>query len=129
MSDLAEYDFFATQFANSLLKATENGDTNWFGRLTRYHQNQEFQLINFFGTNYTEDDLIKALRNNSIIIKTFDVSGINYTPDLNDPFYATVSADVHIDANIDGIDQSGDFTITHKIKQAWQTYESELLPV
>jgi hypothetical protein len=126
MADLAEFDTFATQFGKSLIKEADTGDSNWFGRLVRFYQGNEFQLINFFGTNYSESEFRQALENNSIVVKMFDVSNINYVSDPNDALYATVTADVHIEATIDSEEKAGDFTVTHKIKQTWQTYETEL---
>ncbi len=129
MSDLAEFDTFATQFANSLIKEGETGDNNWFGRLVRFHQGSQFEFKNFFGSNYSESDLRAALESDEVFVKVFDVSNINYVTDPIDPFYATVTADVHIEATINSVDNSGDFTIIHKIRQTWQTYETELLPL
>jgi hypothetical protein len=124
MSDLAEYDYFATQFGNSLKQEGTTGNGNWFGRLVKFHQNNEFQLINFFGTNYTESEFRDALANDTVVVKDFSVSNINYTADVNNPLYATVTADVHIEATIGLEEKQGDFTITHNLKQTWQTYET-----
>ncbi|HEY0428028.1 MAG TPA: hypothetical protein VGC76_09635 [Pyrinomonadaceae bacterium] len=129
MSDLAEFDTFATQFGNSLLKEGETGDSNWFGRLVRFYQGSQFRFINFFGTNYTESEFREALETDAIIVKAFDVSNISYVVNPSDPLYADVTADVHVEAIIDGEEKINDFTITHKIKQTWQTYETELLPL
>lgn len=126
MSDLADYDNFATQFAKSLVKEATTGNGNWFGRLVKYNQKTEFQLINFFGTNYTETEFRAALADDTIVITVFDVSNISYSVDSNDSNYATVTADVHIEAVIGGIDNVGDFTITHNIRKTWQSYETTL---
>ncbi|MGC2234581.1 MAG: hypothetical protein WA584_00285 [Pyrinomonadaceae bacterium] len=126
MSDSADYDNFATQFAKSLTKEGRTGDGNWFGRLVKFHQNTEFRLINFFGTNYTESQFRAALADDTIIITTFDVSNISYSENPNDSDYATVTADVHIEAAIGGVDNVGDFTVTHNIRKTWQTYETTL---
>jgi len=129
MADLAQYDKFASQFANSLVQESTTGNGNWFGRLVKFRQGEEFQFINFFGTSYSESVFRRALENNTIVIKKFDVSNINYVPEASDPLYATVTADVYIEATIDAEQKSGNFTIMHKIKQTWQSYETELLPV
>ena len=129
MSDLAEFDVFATQFAKSLEKEGDTGDGNWFGRLVRFHHDNEFQLKNFFGLNYTEREFRQALEDDRIMVKTFDVSNIIYVVDPVNPVYATVTADVHIEAMINGEESTGDFTIIHNIKQSWQTYETEFLPL
>jgi hypothetical protein len=129
MSDLAEFDTFATQFANSLEKEGDTGDDNWFGRLVRFHHDNQFQFKNFFGANYTESEFREALEEDVIVVKVFDVSNIIYVVDPVNPFYATVTADVHIEAMINDQESIGDFTIIHKIKQSWQTYETELLPL
>lgn len=126
MADLAEFDTFATQFGNSLTKEGITGDGNWFGRLVRFHQGSEFQFINFFGTNYSETDFRRALADDTIVVTKFDVSNINYTSDEFNQLYATATANVHIEATIDGIEEEGDFTVTHKIKQTWQSYETEI---
>jgi hypothetical protein len=126
MADLAEFDTFVTQFGRSLTKEAETGDDNWFGRLVRFHQSSEFQLINFFGTNYTESEFRQALEDDTIVVKNFDVSNINYVTDPNNAFFATATADVYISATIDGEPIDGNFTVTHKIKQTWQSYETEI---
>jgi hypothetical protein len=126
MSDLADYDNFATQFANSLVKEATTGNGNWFGRLVKFNQKDEFQLINFFGTTYTESEFRAALADDTIVITVFDVSNISYSVNQSDSNYATATADVHIEASISGFDQIGDFTITHNIRQTWQTYETTL---
>ena len=126
MSDLADYDNFATQFAKSLVKEATTDNGNWFGRLVKYNNKDEFQLINFFGTTYTESEFRSALADDTIVITTFDVSNINYSEDPNDSNYATVTADVHIEAAIGGVDNVGDFTITHNIRKTWQSYETTL---
>lgn len=126
MSDLAEFDTFATQFGRSLTKEGDTGDGNWFGRLVRFYQGDEFQLINFFGTNYSETTFRQALEDDTIVVKEFDVSNIEYTIDPNNALFAIATADVHIEATIGEEEKAGDFTITHKIKQTWQTYETEL---
>lgn len=127
MSDLAEFDTFATQFGRSLTKEGDTGNSNWFGRLVRFHQGEEFQLINFFGTNYSETEFRQALEDDTIVVKVFEVSNINYSIDPNNSFFATATADVHIEATIGEEEKSGDFTITHKIKQTWQSYETEIV--
>jgi hypothetical protein len=129
MSDSAEFDTFATQFGNSLVKEGETGDSNWFGRLVRFYQGSEFKFINFFGTNYTETEFRAALDGDAIVVKAYDISNINYVTDANNPLFATVTADVHIEAMIDGQEKIADFTIVQKIRQTWQTYETELLPL
>lgn len=126
MSDLADYDYFATQFANSLVKESTTGNGNWFGRLVKFNQKEEFRFINFFGTTYTENEFREALANDTIIITVFTVSNISYSANLSDPLYATVTAEVHIEASISNIDHSGDFTITHNLRQTWQSYETTL---
>ena len=129
MSDLAEFDTFATQFANSLIKEGNTGDSNWFGRLVRFYQGSEFKFINFFGKTYTESEFRAALENDTIVVKTYDISNISYVTDPNNPFFATVTADVHIEAMIEDVENIADFTIIQQIKQTWQTYETELLPL
>jgi hypothetical protein len=126
MADLAEFDTFATQFGNSLIKEGDTGNGNWFGRLVRFYQGSEFQLINFFGTNYSESEFREALENDVIVVKTFDVTNINYALDPNNSLFATATADVHIEATVDGEPKAGDFTITHSIRQTWQSYRTEI---
>lgn len=129
MSDLTQYDNFATQFGNSLVQESTTGNGNWFGRLVKFHQNNEFQLINFFGVNYSESEFREALANDTIVVTQFDVSNIDYVADVNDSLYATVTADVYIEATINSEEKTGNFTITHNIRQTWQTYETELVRV
>ena len=129
MSDLAEFDTFATQFAHSLEKESDTGDGNWFGRLVRFHHDNQFLFRNFFGSNYSESEFRQGLEDDTIVVKSFEVSNITYVVDPINPVFATVTADVHIEAMINGEQNIGDFTIIHKIKQTWQTYETELLPL
>lgn len=129
MADLAEFDTFVTQFGRSLTKEATTGDGNWFGRLVRFHQGDEFQLINFFGANYSESEFREALEDDIIVVKVFDVSNINYALDPNDSLFATATADVHIEATIGKEEKAGDFNVTHKIKQTWQSYETEIVQV
>lgn len=129
MADLAQYDSFATQFGNSLVQESTTGNGNWFGRLIKFHQNQEFQLINFFGADYSESEFREALANDTIVVTRFDVSNIDYVANVTDPLYATVTAHIYVEATINSEEKAENFTITHKIKQTWQSYETELLPV
>lgn len=130
MADQAEFDYFCTQFRDSLIKEAEapEGDQNdWFGRLLRYRNGQPYQMINFFGKNYTEREFRDKLQNDEIKITAFDyTSPISYANDAADSRLATATVTAHIEAIVDGANQSGDFTFTHKIKKAWQAYETSI---
>lgn len=126
MPDSAQYDFFATQFATSIVRESGEPEAYWFGRMLRYLDSDEFVFRNFFGIDYTEDDFRKSMRSGAINVEVFDISNVNYTLDPNDSTMATVTCDVNIEANVNGVKKSGSFTLTQKIKQGWQTYESTL---
>lgn len=126
MPDTAQFDFFATQFATSLVRESGEPENYWFGRMLRYLETDEFVFRNFFGTDYTEDDFRKSMINGTIDVTVFNISNVSYTVDLNDPTLATATCDVEIEATVNGARKSGNFTLTHKIKQGWQTYESIL---
>ncbi len=126
MPDGPENDLFATQFATAIVQESGAATQYWFGRMLRFLGNNEFVFRNFFGTNYTESDFISNLKSGNIIVQVFDISNINYVIDPNDPTLATVTMAVHIEATINGVDEKDDFTLTHKVKRAWQTYESTL---
>lgn len=126
MPDTAQYDFFATQFATSIVQESGEAEAYWFGRMLRYLNTDEFVFRNFFGIDYTEDDFRKSMKNGTINIEVFDISNINYTLDPNDSTKATVTCDVEIIASVSNVRKSGNFTLTQKIKQGWQTYESTL---
>lgn len=128
MSDLTQYDNFCTQFRDSLLQEATGSlgePNNWFGRLLRYRSGQEYQIIDFFGETYTEAVFRQKLQDDEIKITVFNfTSPISYTDDPNDPLLATATVSAHIEATVDGKSVSGDFNITHKIKKAWQAYET-----
>lgn len=128
MADQAKYDNFCTQFRDSLLQEAtgDPGDpNNWFGRLLRFRAGREYQMVNFFGKTYTESQFRDKLQNDEIKINVFEfTSPINYTDDLDNSMLATASVEAHIEATVDGDHHSGDFNITHKIRKAWQSYET-----
>lgn len=126
MPDSAQFDFFATQFATSIVRESGTSKVYWFGRMLRYLDSDEFVFRNFFGNDYTEDEFRQRMKDGTINVEAFDISNINYTVDPNDSTLATVTCDVHITASINNVRKGGDFTLTQKIKQGWQTYESTL---
>ena len=126
MPDGPENDFFATQFSLAIVRESGGATQYWFGRLLRFLGTEEFVFRNFFGTTYTETEFIDNMKSGNIVVEAFDISNVNYTIDANDSTLATVTMNVHIEATINGTDKKGDFTLTHKVKQAWQTYESIL---
>jgi hypothetical protein len=126
MPDGPENDFFATQFSLAIVQESGAATQYWFGRLVRFLGNEEFIFRNFFGTTYTESEFIENMKNGVIVVNVFDISNVNYAIDPNDPTLATVTMNVHIEAIVNRTDRRGDFTLTHKVKQAWQTYESIL---
>ena len=126
MPDTAQYDFFSQQFAISIVEESGKAETYWFGRLLRYLDSEEFVFRNFFGVDYTEDEFRKGMSAGTIDVTLFNISNINYTPDPGDPTMATATCDVEIEAIVNNVRKSGSFTLTHKIKRGWQTYESTL---
>ena len=130
MADQAEFDYFCTQFRDSLIKEADapEGDPNdWFGRLLRFRNGQPYRMVNFFGKNYTEREFRDKLQKDEIKVKAFDfTSPIKYTIDSDNPMFAVAVVSVHIEAVVDGKNQSGDFNFTHKIKRAWQAYETSI---
>ncbi len=132
MPDLPEFDYFITQFAGSLLRESGTGRSRWFGRLLRFYNGNEFVFKNFFGNDYTETEFRDKLNNGEIKVTRFDVSNINYVSDGSDSRFATITADVYIEAEVDDPGgppvYSGNFQIVHKLKQTYQAYETELKP-
>ena len=126
MPDLAEHDFFATQFAISIVRESGEAENYWFGRMLRFLDTSEFVFRNFFGTDYTERELRRKMTSGQINVSVFDVTNVNYTIDPNDSSLATVTCDVNIEAMVDGVRKSDNFTLTHKVKRSWQAYESIL---
>lgn len=126
MPDTEQYDYFATQFATSIVNESTKPETYWFGRMLRYLNTDEFVFRNFFGKDYTEDEFRKAMVNGTIDVTVFNISNINYALDPNDSTLAIVTCDVEIEAKVNGREKSGNFTLTQKIKKGWQTYESTL---
>jgi hypothetical protein len=128
MPDGPENDFFATQFATAIVKES-GGDGRtayWWGRMIRFLGSNEYVFRNFFGKDYTETEFRAKYESGEIKLSAFDISNINYVIDPNDPTLATVTMDVHIEGSIEGESKTGDFTLTHQLKQGWQAYESEL---
>jgi len=126
MPDLAEHDFFATQFAISIVRESGEAENYWFGRMLRFLDTSEFVFRNFFGTDYTEGEFRRKMKSGQINVRIFDVTNVNYAIDPNDSSLATVTCDVNIEAIVDGVKKGDNFTLTHKVKRSWQTYESIL---
>ncbi len=126
MPDGPENDYFATQFATAIVQESNKTTQYWFGRLLRFLGSNEFVFKNFFKKDYTESEFIDELKTGNIVVTAFDISNVNYAIDPNDPTLATVTMNVHIEATINGVGRTGDSTLTHKVKQSWQTYESTL---
>jgi len=128
MPDGPENDYFATQFATSIVQESGGGgrSTYWFGRMLRFLDHNEYVFRNFFGTDYTETQFREKYEKGEIVVNTFAISNVVYTIDPMDQTLAVVRMNVHIEAVIDGSDQSGDFSLAHKVKRGWLAYESEL---
>ncbi|MGI8789255.1 MAG: hypothetical protein ACR2HG_16065 [Pyrinomonadaceae bacterium] len=126
MPDGPENDYFATQFANSIVKESGAANQWWFGRMIRFLDRNQWVFKNFFGTDYTESEFRKKYEAGDITVDTFDISNVNYTIDPNDPTLATVTMNVHIVGTVDGVGKNDNFTLTHKVKQGWAAYESTL---
>lgn len=127
MPDGPENDYFATQFATSIVQESGGASTSyWFGRMIRFLGSSEYVFRNFFGTDYTEKQFREKYENGGITIARFDISNVNYAIDAGDPTLAVVTMDVYIEAKVDGTFQSGNHTLRHRVKQGWQAYESEL---
>ena len=127
MPDGPENDFFATQFAISIVRESGgNRNSYWFGRMLRFLDNDEYVFRNFFGTDYTETQFRAKYENGDITVDRFDISNVSYAIDAADPTLAVVTMDVYIEAKVDGVFRSGNHTLRHRVKQGWQAYESEL---
>jgi len=127
MPDGPENDYFATQFATSIVK--ESGgerNTYWFGRMLRFLGSSEYVFRNFFGTDLTEAQFRKKYEVGDIAFSRFDISNVVYSIDANDPTLAVVTMNVDIEAVVDGSKVGGSHVLRHRIKQGWQAYESEL---
>jgi len=127
MPDGPENDFFATQFATSIVNESGgNRNAYWFGRMMRFLGSDEYVFRNFFGQNYTETEFRAKYESGDITIDRFDISNVNYAIDAGDPTLAVVTMNVNIEAKVDGTAHTGNHTLRHKVKQGWQAYESEL---
>lgn len=127
MPDGPEMDYFATQFATSIVQ--ESGGSRkayWFGRMLRFLGSTEYVFRNFFGTDYTETQFREKYENGTITVSQFNISNVNYVIDATDPTLAVVTMDVFIEAKVDGAAHTGNHTLRHRVKQGWQAYESEL---
>jgi len=127
MSDRPENDYFATQFATSIVRESGGGRTTyWFGRMLRFLGSDEYVFRNFFGTDLTETEFRERYEKGSISVSRFDISNVVYSIDANDPTLAVVTMNVDIEAVVNGSEVGGSHVLTHRIKQGWQAYESEL---
>jgi hypothetical protein len=127
MPDGPENDFFATQFATSIVRESGgNRNSYWFGRMLRFLGSNEYVFRNFFGTDYTETEFRAKYENGDITVDRFDISNVDYAIDAADPTLAVVTMNVYIEAKVDGVFRSGNHTLRHRVKQGWQAYESEL---
>ncbi len=84
----------------------------------------EFVFHDFFGRDYTEDQFRKGLSNSTILVSKFSMKSVDYVLDPADPTLATATVIATIEATVNGVFNSGDYTVTHQIKQGWQTYDS-----
>ena len=127
MPDGPENDYFATQFATAIVQESGgNRNMYWVGRMMRFLGSTEYIFRNFFGTDYTETQFREKMESGDITVEQFDISNVSYAVDSTDPTLAVVTMDVAIVATVNASEQSGNFTLTHKVKQGWQAYESEL---
>lgn len=128
MPDGPENDYFATQFATSIVQESGGGaKTNyWFGRMLRFLGSSEYVFRNFFGTDYTEKEFRAKYQNGEIAVNRFDISNVVYTIDPADATLAVVTMNVYIEAVLDNQAESGNFTLAHKVKRGWQAYDSQL---
>ncbi len=92
----------------------------------RFLGSTEYIFRNFFGTDYTETQFREKMESGDITVEQFNISNVSYAVDSTDPTLAVVTMDVAIVATVNASEQSGNFTLTHKVKQGWQAYESEL---
>lgn len=132
MPDGPENDYFATQFADSIVRESGGAGktTYWFGRMLRFLGSNEYVFRNFFGQDLTEKQFRQKYESGAITVSRFDISNVDYAPDPsapNDPTLAVVTMNVNIEAEVDGNEVGGNFTLKHRVKQGWQAYESELI--
>jgi hypothetical protein len=130
MPDGPENDYFATQFATSIVKESGGGrSTYWFGRMLRFLGSNEYVFRGFFGPDLTETQFRQKYENGDITFSKFDITNVVYSADPNapnDPTLAVVTMTVDIEAVVDGKEVGGSYTLKHRLKQGWQAYESEL---
>ncbi len=128
MPDGPENDYFATQFATSIVSESGGGGRNtyWFGRMLRFLGSSEYVFRNFFGTDYTETAFREKYENGEITVEEFKISNVNYALDPQDETLAVVTMNVYIQAKVDGVGYGGTYALKHKVKKGWQAYESEL---
>ena len=127
MPDGPENDYFATQFATAIVQESGGGrNTYWFGRMLRFLGKSEYVFRNFFGADLTETEFREKYESGEITVNRFDISNVVYTIDANDPTLAVVTMNVDIEAVVNGSEVGGSRTLTHRLKQGWQAYESEL---
>lgn len=127
MPDGPQNDYFATQFATAIVNESGgNRNMYWLGRMMRFLGSTEYVFRNFFGTDYTETEFRAKMESGDITVEQFNISNVTYTVDSTDSTLAVVTMNVAITATVNASEQTGNFTLTHKVKQGWQAYESEL---
>lgn len=114
------YQLYCWEFQQSLLDY-DNG--NWFGRLIAYkgkiHLPQSFE--------YNQEDFQQLVENGGIQVIKMETNwaSVNFTPDnsSNTESYqsGTISSEVEIELDINGVRLNDTFTVTHQVKPAFQT--------
>jgi hypothetical protein len=113
------YQLYCWEFQQSLLNYA-NG--NWFGRLIAFEGE-----IRISGDIFNQEDFQDSFENGDIKIADWETefASVTFTKDdlSNSDRYqsGTINSKVKIDGDVNGQSLSGTYTVTHKVKPAFQS--------
>jgi len=86
---------------------------NWFGRLLAF----KYQMFNFFGNEYSEEEFRSKIDDGSIKITSIsepNVTNTNFGDNINST--GTITGTFDIKAEVDGVSHSATLTFEHEVK-------------
>ncbi|MCD9189105.1 MAG: hypothetical protein LUM44_21995 [Pyrinomonadaceae bacterium] len=86
---------------------------NWFGRLLAF----KYQILNFFGTDYSEEEFRTKINDGSIKIISIsepNITNASFGDDINSP--GTINGTFAIEAEVDGVKHAATLTFEHEVK-------------
>jgi hypothetical protein len=122
--DLHGFGCISSQFADALFdlvddtNLTTDGDSQWFGKITRFLYELELS-----GTRIEEEAIKEAITKKQITKCT--VTEIKYTLDPHDPTTAYADGKIEIKANAGSPIPDGTYTFKHTLKLVWRITDTK----